>query len=324
MPMPQAVHIDRALTFFSVAYMAAGKQLSGRLFPVVPVNKQSDTFFIYDQGDFNRNDAGNRAPGTEPNYGDYDITSATPYFCKEWEKAKIVTDEEIADSDDPVQSMQDAAEFVSRKIMLARAVSFASSYFTTGVWTGGADKAGGTDFTAWSSPVSTPAANVAAWSDTVNDATNGHRPNTLAIGANVFTVLKNHPDVIERIKYTQKGINGDITPELLAGYFGVEQVLVGDLPVTTSDKGVTLANTQLYSGKLLLCYVPPGKVGLRTVAAGKTFAWNGGRGLGSDAMGMAIFRWYNNERRGTVIQGSGFWDHKVTAANAGLYASGVV
>lgn len=322
MPMPQNVHIDQALTFFSVAYMAEGKQLSTRLFPVVPVKKQSDTYFIYDQGDFNRSDAGNRSPGAEPNYGDYDVTSASPYFCKEWEKAKIVTDEEAANSDSPLQPMQDATMFVSRKIMLARETSFASSFFTTGVW--GSDKAGGTDFVAWTSPTSTPAANVAAWSDTVNDATSGHRPNTLAIAANVFTALKNHPDVIERIKYTQKGVNGDITPELLAGYFGVERVLVGDLPVTTSAKGATLANTQLYSGKLLLCYVPPGVVGLRTVAAGKTFAWDGGRGLGVDAQGMAILRWRNNERRGEVIQGSGFWDHKVTASNAGLYASGVV
>ena len=324
MPMPQAVHIDQALTFFSVAYMAKGKMLSGVLFPFVPVRKQSDTYFIYDQGDFNRNDAGIRAPGTEPNYGDYDITSATPYFCKEWEKAKIVTDEEAANSDAPLMPLQDATEFVSRKIMLAREADFATKFFTTGVWTGGADKAGGTDFTAWSSPVSTPAANVASWSDTVNDATNGHRPNVLAIGSNVFTTLKNHPDVIDRIKYTQKGVNGDITPELLAGYFGVERVLVGDMPITTSAKGATLANSQLYAGKALLCYVPPGAVGLRTVAAGKTFAWDAGRGLGADARGMAVLRWYNQERRGTVVQGSGFWDHKVTASNAGLYASGVV
>lgn len=51
------------------------------------------------------------------------------------------------------------------------------------------------------------------------------RPNTLVMGAKVFASLKQHPKVIDRIKYTGRDVP---TAELLASLFGVARVLVGD------------------------------------------------------------------------------------------------
>ena len=45
------------------------------------------------------------------------------------------------------------------------------------------------------------------------------------MGAAVWAKLKNHPKVIDRIKYTGRD---SATPELVASLFGVQRVLVGD------------------------------------------------------------------------------------------------
>ena len=71
-------------------------------------------------------------------------------------------------------------------------------------------------------------------SDPVNDietakeavrAKIGKRANTVLMGAAVFAKLRQHPKVIDRIKYTGRD---SATPELLAALFGVKRVLVGD------------------------------------------------------------------------------------------------
>lgn len=80
-------------------------------------------------------------------------------------------------------------------------------------------------------------------SDPVNDievgkeavrAKIGRRPNTAVIGAAVFAKLKQHPKIIDRIKYTGREI---ATPALLASLFDLQNVFIGD-SVYASDAGV--------------------------------------------------------------------------------------
>ena len=48
MPTMQNAHIDRALTNTSVAYMQdASAFIADKVFPIVPVKRQSDVFYIY-------------------------------------------------------------------------------------------------------------------------------------------------------------------------------------------------------------------------------------------------------------------------------------
>lgn len=80
---------------------------------------------------------------------------------------------------------------------------------------------------------SDPAAVIETAKEAVRAST-GKRPNVVVLGAAVFSKLKVHSKIIDRIKYTGRDI---ATPELLASLFGVEQVLVGD-SVSCTDAGV--------------------------------------------------------------------------------------
>jgi hypothetical protein len=62
----------------------------------------------------------------------------------------------------------------------------------------------------------------------------GYRPNTLVLSPRVFYALKNHEDILDRIKYTQKGI---VTTDLLATLFEVDNVYVAWAVVNTAAQG---------------------------------------------------------------------------------------
>jgi hypothetical protein len=55
------------------------------------------------------------------------------------------------------------------------------------------------------------------------------------LGADAITSLKNHPDIIDRIKYTQRGV---VTEDLLASLFDVDKILVSYATQETSRSGV--------------------------------------------------------------------------------------
>ena len=83
----------------------------------------------------------------------------------------------------------------------------------------------------WSDAASDPIDDIEAAKERIRSAT-GKRPNTVTLGAQVFAKLKNHPKVLERIKYTGRDV---ATKELLAALFGVERVAVGDAIYANDD-----------------------------------------------------------------------------------------
>ena len=93
----------------------------------------------------------------------------------------------------------------------------------------------------------------------------GCKANTLVLGARTITQLKNHPDIIDRIKYTQKGI---VTTDLIASLFDVEKILVSYATVTdvaelNDAKAQDAAATYGFmtnSKSALLCYTPSSPV----------------------------------------------------------------
>ncbi|NBO09074.1 MAG: hypothetical protein EBV30_06965, partial [Actinobacteria bacterium] len=65
-PTSGDVHVDAILTNISVAYIQEqAAYVASRIFPTVPVEKQSDKYFIYTKGDWFRDEAQLRAPATE-------------------------------------------------------------------------------------------------------------------------------------------------------------------------------------------------------------------------------------------------------------------
>lgn len=77
----------------------------------------------------------------------------------------------------------------------------------------------------------------------------GVRPNVCLMGASSYAALKNHPGILDRIKYSQKGV---VTPELLRTLFDFEKLVIGDA-VYASDSG---AFSDVWSDNVIIAYVP--------------------------------------------------------------------
>jgi len=62
----------------------------------------------------------------------------------------------------------------------------------------------------------------------------GKRPNTMIMGAAVFKSLKQHPKIVDRMKYTGRDV---LTVELMQSLFGIANIFIGEA-IQSSDAGV--------------------------------------------------------------------------------------
>lgn len=324
MPTRQQIHIDRALTNISVAYMQdANNFIADKVFPIIPVQKQSDTYFIYKKEDFFRDEAGERAKGTESAGGDYDIDQAPPYFARKWAFHQDVTEEDRVNADDPLKPNQDATDFVSQKLLLRRENLWAQKYFQAGVWakelTGVASAPTGAQTLQFDQATSDPIKVITDENTAMAERT-GYKSNTLVLSPYVYNSLKNHPDIIDRIKYTQKGI---VTVDLLASLFEVDNVYVPWAIQNTAIKGKAGAMSFIMGKHALLMYVEKNP-GLKKPSAGYTFAWTGLKGAG--AFGNRVVRipmpWLGMDTE--RVEGEMAFDLKVVGADLGTFFKDIV
>lgn len=325
MPSRQQIHIDKALTQISVAYMQEpSAYIADKVFPIVPVNKQSDRYFVYKKEDWFRDEAEERALGTESAGGDYDIDNTPTYFCRKYAYHKDVFEEDRANADDPLTPDRDATEFVTDKLLLRREIAWATSFFKKGVWAedwegDSSDDSASKKFKYFNDPTSDPIKFITARATDMQEKT-GKRPNKMVIGQRVFDALKNHPDVLDRIKYTQKGV---VTLDLLATLFEVEQILVAGAIKNTAARGQDANMEFIFGSNVLLCYTT-NRPSLKKATAGYIFAWKGL--MGANAYGGRILRFgmphlgIGTER----IEGEMAFDMKVIAADLGCFLSGAV
>ena len=131
MPQPTTgdVHIDAILTNMSIAFMQDQDHfVAGKVFPTVPVQKQTDKFFTYTQDDFFRDQVQYRADGTESAGTGYGL-STDSYSAQVWALHKDIGDQVRANSDAPLSPDQDATRFITQQMLLRQEIDWASNYF---------------------------------------------------------------------------------------------------------------------------------------------------------------------------------------------------
>lgn len=319
MPTKSQAHIDKALTNISVAYMQDESSfIADKVFPRIPVKKQSDVYFVYNKGDFFRDEAKVRAGAAESVGGDYGVEAADPYYCRVHAFHKDVTEQDRANYDEPLDADTDAADFVTQKMLIRREMEWAKKFFKPTVWTtevtGVATDPKAEEVLKFSDPMSDPIRVITNQAIDMASKT-GFKPNTLVLSPRVFYALKNHEDILDRIKYTQKGI---VTNDLLATLFEVDNVYTAWGVVNTADQGEEDNIGFIMGDHALLCYVNP-RPSIKQPSAGYIFTWTGL--MGASAYGSRIVRLpmdilgLGTER----IEGEVAFDPKVIAQDLGVF-----
>jgi hypothetical protein len=324
MPTRQQIHIDRPLTNISVLYMQEESVfIADKVFPIIGVQKQADTYFEYNRDDFFRDEAQVRAKGTESAGGEYDVEEQPPYFARVYAFHMDVNEQDRVNADNPLTPDKDATEFVSRKLLIKKETLWASKYFQAGVWGEqfyGVESGPTTGQTLrFDQPTSDPVRFIRNVSTRQVELT-GYKPNTLVMSPYVFDALIEHEDILDRIKYTQKGI---ATQDLIAQLFEVDHVYVPRAIVNTQAKGKD-GQYQFIMGKhALLMYVEKNP-GLKKPSAGYTFSWTGLKG--ASTMGSRINRiqmpWLGHETE--RIEAEMAFDQKVIGKDLGVFMMDLV
>lgn len=296
-PTLRDVHVNAPLSNISIAY---GNELyiAGQVFPVVPVDKKSDVYFVYDRAAFFRNKTGQRAPGTRAPRGDYGISTAS-YVCINDSIAFAIPDEVRKNADAPLQPDIDATRYVTDQLLLGQEIRVAAlTTASSGTWGYAASPA-----TQWSGDTSDP------WGDIMGGingvvSTIGRMPNVAVMSWDVWRYLANHPDFLDRVKHTRP--SGRIEPGDLRSWFGFDKVLVGTTLKDISAEGQTASPQYVWDDDFWCGYVAP-TPSLRTPSAGYCLVW-GNRTI-------STFR--EEQEHQDVIEGEWFTDEVVSASDAG-------
>jgi len=330
LPTPSDVHVDAALTNISIAFLQnASNFVASRVFPMVPVDKQSDRYFTIDRGDFNRDEAEKRASGTESAGGGYRIDNTPTFYCDVYAFHRDLPWQVLANADTALDLRRGAADFVAHKMLIKKEKDWASTYFTGGVWTNDFDGVSATPGTdevlQWNDANSDPIGNIRAAVTAIEEST-GFTPNTLTVGKHVMDALEDHPDIVDRIKYSgMTGTGGNparVSANTLAQLFGLERVLTCRAIENTADEGQVPTHSFIQGKKALLTYSPPAP-GLMTPSAGYTFVWNGYLNQ-NNGMGFATSRFNMDHLKSERVEGEMAFDHKLVAADLGFFWDSIV
>lgn len=319
------LHVNALLTNMSIGYMQdEGNFIADRVFPVLMVDKQTDVYARYnkdawfrDQGERMR-----RAPGTKAGRTGWTVDTTGTYRCENEAIGVPIPDELRGNADAVYQLDADATRLVTMQQLIRRERLWASRVMTTGVWT--TDKAGGSDFTKWSDyGASDPFGDMENWKNTIRLLI-GRYPNKLIMGELVWRRLKHHPDFLDRIKGgATTGNPALVTKEMLARFLEVDEILVELATYNTANEKVPAATATLqdvFSDSLLLAFTTPSP-SLMMPTAGYTFVW---RPLVNGGAIQFIRKYREDPEKQDVIEAFSYFDHRITAPDAGLYASDVV
>lgn len=261
MPELENVHIDKVLTNISIMYRNAA-YVGTQIMPIVPVKKKSDIYYIYDSKDDRfRVPKTLRAPKTESRTVDWKVTT-DGYVCDEHALNDLIDDIERDNADKPLNLQVDTVEFLTDIITLSLEMRIKDMLETnltkhdptSGAWSDYTDGA--------SNPITDIEVGKAAIHAVIF-----REPNVLLLGKAVYEKLKHHPKILERIKYSQKGV---LTSDLMAELFGIEKVIVGEAGYNSAKEGKTAALSYLWGKNAILAYVEP-RPGIKKFSLGYVF-----------------------------------------------------
>lgn len=313
LPTLSDVHIQAALSNLSIAYRQSAPPVATRVFPLIPVDKKSDKYYIWDKGDMWRSEIrGARAPGTHFDRVGLRLSTDT-YVSEQYALEYLLPDEIVANQDAAVDVETTAAEYLVAQQNLKMDLAWATAYMSSGAGWGS-----GSAVAKWSTTAGKPTTDVTGAVRTIRraiGATQGHRFVGVC-GTIVEVAALNNADVMDRLKYTGPATVENIR-QALAAVLGLDELIVVDREYNTAKEGVTASYSPVVDDDLLVVAVPTSP-GLMTSAAGMTFAWNEG-GKGS----MYVQRYRSEEVMSDVLRNVAHWGFKQTGAALGVFFSDI-
>lgn len=273
--------------------------IAEQIFPTLTVEKRTGFYFTYDKSNL-RVPKALRTGKAEAAQVEHGMTK-TPYGPLQEHALKEGIEDDIMDqADDPIDPKTDATENVTEMLQLEKEDTLATTLADTAVVTQNVTLSGTSQWSDYSN--SDPFADMETGFETVQK--NSFRPpNTAFMGYQVFSKLKHHPDLLERVKYSERGV---ITAELLATLIGVDNVVIGRATKNTGKEGQTDASSYIWGKHFWLAYITP-SAGLKRPTAGYHLQKNNAR---------KVTEWDDRNHHCYWVEVSDYYEPKLVSVEA--------
>ena len=306
--MDGQIYIDQALTSFSQQYRNEDDAfIQDIVAPEVLVERKTGKYAYYPKSNL-------KAPVNSARTGEGKTARAN--FQVQWKPYNELTEHALKDGItkdtydqylDPLDPEQDTVTYLLDQLQLEREIELNATISNTSIITQYAAPA-----TQWNASTSAghPFLDIETGINQMQQ--NGLRaPNTIVMGYPVWSQLKNHADLLDRVKYSQLGV---LTTELLASLFeGITGVHVARAAYDTAAEGLAANNQYIVGKNLWLIYQSAPT--LRSVNFMKTLRLKNGRYVDS---------WVNKDRKTTYFRVNDYYDQFVIGAEAAYMIQGAV
>jgi hypothetical protein len=245
-----------------------------RFAPRVPVERQSFQYVVWNRDDFRvpgntQRAAGNRPITTRRGY------SVAPYMCTSHAiSTDIPRETESYGLGLGFSTKKQATQQVMNQLGLDREVAIANMLLNTSNFPNGVTLSGSSMWDVYPSTPETgsdgshPIPVVDAYKAILRQAGIQDSQMALVLSDPVFVKLRNHPDIIDRFKFTNSA--GAVSVQQLSSVFGVEVIVASAIQL---DKGN--AASWVWGNNAFLGYAQAAPTQM-DVSCAKTFVWAGG------------------------------------------------
>ena len=296
-PTRKDIHVDPVLSNISIAYQNAA-YVADQIMPVAPVKKKSGIYFVYDKSKLRPVDD-IRAPGTRAARADYGMSQSTYGPIVEHALEDDIPDEIADEYPSRFDAYSDATEQITERIQVIKERALALVMENTGMITSNITLSGTDQWSDYAN--SDPVDDV----ETARETIRGNIlrvPNSLVLSQTVYDKLKHHPDLLERFKYSERGV---LTAEHMKSLFDVENVIIAAAKYVTTDEGQTETTADIWGKHAWLVYIEP-RPRLKAVSFGYTLM------IGQ----RQAERWYQGPEKTTFVRSSEKYEQKIVAVGA--------
>jgi len=296
-PTLQDIKFDITLSNISIAYKNAD-YIADRILPIVPSKKVNGKYYKYGKEKF-RKVHSLRGIGASAREVDYGLSKSTEFVCKDHALKQIVPRELVDQAPQPLTPNIDAAENVTERLMVEKEYDLATYMKSETNLTNYVELTGNDQWSDYAN------------SDPIDDIKTGRttvhgkifkNPNVLVLGQEVYDKLVDHPDIVDRIKYSQLGVG---TPELMARIFNVKEVIVAGAGYESADEGADSSMAYIWGKYAWLLYVTP-RPGIKSLSFGYHFQFGNRK----------VDKWWDNDREATWVRAHDYYTREIVTVDA--------
>lgn len=270
MPQPRQMYQDAALTSVSVAYTNS-EFIADIVAPSAEVTRDTGVYYVFDKSNLRPEDS-QRTGMAGSNEIDYSMSTSTYGPLMEHSLKIGIPVKALEQYDQPLRPRTNATNVLTEKLMIEKELAVSTVLYSTTLTPQYATLSGTSQWSDYAN--SDPIANIQTGIDAIL-AAGLKMPNLGVMSWAVWSKLKNHPDLIDRIKYYNLG---KVSLEALATLLDLDKVVVSKASYNTAKEGQTDSLGFVWAKMFSLLYTNPSN-NLEDVTALRTLTLRGARAV---------------------------------------------